>query len=434
MNPWSSVLERLSAEYDRGTFNTWLKPISYAGCEGNTVQLRVPNAHFKAWIEEHYSDRIRTTLKAHTDYSDISFVFGESDEPSPQPQMKQPPASRPPDDSGLNVRYTFETFVVGTSNQFAHAAAMAVAKAPGNSYNPLFIYGGVGLGKTHLLNAIGNHIHQHHRDMNIFLLSSESFMNEVISAIQKNRVPEFRKKFRSADVLLIDDIQYIAGKGRTTEEFFFTFNHLHERRKQIVLSSDAPPKEIGLEERVHSRFEWGLMADIRPPDIETKIAILKRKAALERVALSDDIAIFIASKISSNIRELEGALIRLAAYSSLKGSEISISLAKEALRDIVNVEERVITIELIQKVVAEEYGLKITELKSKNNERRITFPRQVAMYLAKTLTECSLPDIGKAFGGKHHSTVIHSIGKIESILKTDPEFSKRINSIKERFR
>lgn len=434
MDSWSRVVNVLSIEVDPDNFRAWIEPIAYAGSRGDCMQLQVPNRHFKAWIEEHYMDRILAALRSKTHFSDVVF-FTEDKEEQRRPIERAAMARAAEEDRGLNTRYTFENFVVGSCNQFAHAASMAVSKSPGHSYNPLFLYGGVGLGKTHLLNAIGNFIQRTSPEMQIIILSSESFMNEVINSIKNNRIPEFRKKFRSADVLLIDDIQYIAGKDRTTEEFFFTFNHLHERRKQIVISSDAPPKDIGgLEERVHSRFEWGLMADIRPPDIETKVAILRRKAALESVDLSDDIALFIASKVKSNIRELEGALTRLAAIASLRHADITLALAKEALRDIVNVEEKIITIELIQKVIAEEYGLKISELKSKNNARKVSFPRQVAMYLAKQLTDSSLPEIGKSFGGKHHSTVIHSINKIESFRKTDPEFNRKINSVIERFR
>lgn len=433
MKGWNQVLDVLSSELDPESYRTWMEPIVYAGSRGDCVQLQVPNRHFKAWVEDHYLDRILTALRKVTRYSDVAFFTEEKDE-IPIAQRKPAP-QKMRDDRGLNTRYTFDTFVVGSCNQFAHAASMAVSKSPGHSYNPLFIYGGVGLGKTHLLNAIGNYIHLGNPETQIILLSSESFMNEVINSIKNNRIPEFRKKFRSADVLLIDDIQYIAGKDRTTEEFFFTFNHLHERRKQIVISSDSPPKDIGgLEERVHSRFEWGLMADIRPPDIETKVAILKRKASQESVDLGDDIALFIASKIRSNIRELEGALTRLAAIASLRHADITMALTKEALRDMVNVEEKVITIELIQKVVGEEYALKISELKAKNNARKVSFPRQVAMYLSKQLTDSSLPDIGRAFGGKHHSTVIHSINKIEAIRNSDQEFNRKVNSIMDRFR
>ncbi|MEW6365353.1 MAG: chromosomal replication initiator protein DnaA [Acidobacteriota bacterium] len=435
MNAWSRVLDALAQEIDAASFATWLEPMSYVGASGARMELRAPSWELKNRVEQHYKGRILEAVRRYTDFTDV-VILCDQDVAYPAPAAV-PISGRTPERCGLNMRYTFDNFVVGSCNQFAHAASVAVSKAPGRSYNPLFIYGGVGLGKTHLLSAIGNQIFSSHSDLNIIFLTAEGFMNELITSVTKNRLPEFRERIRSVDVLLIDDIQFIAGKDKTKEEFFFTFNHLHDRRKQIVISSDAAPKDIAggtLEERIHSRFEWGLMADIRPPDIETKVAILKRKADLEGVSVADDIALFIASKIKSNIRELESALTRLAAYASLKGEEISMALAKEALRDIVSVEEKVITIELIQKIVADEYGVRTSDLKSRNNAHWISFPRQIAMYIAKQLTDSSLPEIGRAFGGKHHSTVIHSVDKIESLRATDGEFNRRINSIIARFR
>jgi chromosomal replication initiator protein len=331
----------------------------------------------------------------------------------------------------LNQKYTFEKFVVGTSNQFAHAAAKAVAEAPGKAYNPLFLYGGVGLGKTHLMHAVGHAIKQQNRHLRVAYITSEKFMNELINAIRYDKTQPFRDKYRSIDVLLMDDVQFIAGKERTQEEFFHTFNALHNDQKQIVISSDCPPREIPtLEERLHSRFEWGLIADIEPPDLETKVAILKRKADLDGIELPDEIAIFIASKIKSNVRELEGSLVRLVAISSLRGIPISRMLAQEALKNIIDAERpEGLTMERIAKVVASHYKLTVEEMKSKNNSRAVAMPRQVAMYLCKRLTKHSFPEIGRDFGGKHHTTVMHSVDKIDALAKEDRNFHKTVNDL-----
>jgi chromosomal replication initiator protein len=337
--------------------------------------------------------------------------------------------------SALNPKYTFDSFVVGSSNQFAHAAARAVAEIPSKSYNPLFIYGGVGLGKTHLMHAIGHYILAREKKLNLAYISTDRFINEMINAIRFDRLPSFRQKYRAIDVLLIDDIQFIAGKDRTQEEFFHIFNALHDGQKQIVVSSDCPPRQIPtIEERLHSRFEWGLIADIQAPDIETKIAILRKKAEAERVLLPENVALFIASKVKTNIRELEGSLIRLIAYASLTGRDIDLPLAQETLRDLLHAEEKPVSIEMIQKFVADHYKLKISELKAKNNSKSIAGPRQIAMYLTKSLTAASLPEIGKEFGGKHHSTVIHSIRKVDDLRKQDPEFDRLIHSFVQAFR
>jgi chromosomal replication initiator protein len=332
--------------------------------------------------------------------------------------------------AGLNPRYTFETFVVGSSNQFAHAACRAVAEAPARSYNPLYIYGGVGLGKTHLMHAIGHYMLQHGRNLRLTYISSERFMNEMINALRYERILDFRERYRNVDVLLVDDVQFIGGKESTQTEFFHTFNALFDSAKQIVISSDCPPHEItSLEERLRSRFEWGLIADIQPPDLETKIAILKKKADADGMPLPDNVAIYIAGKIKSNIRELEGSLIRLVAYASMTGQEVTLSLAQHVLRNVLSNDERVVTIEIIQKFVADYYQLKPSELKSRNNSKSVALPRQIAMYLCKQLTKASLPEIGKSFGGKHHSTVIHSIQKIEGIRQTDGDFNTLINNL-----
>jgi chromosomal replication initiator protein len=353
----------------------------------------------------------------------------------PETSSEPPDVVVPPATGGLNPRYTFETFIVGPSNQFAHAACRAVAEAPSGSYNPLFIYGGVGLGKTHLMHAIGHYVLQHDPGLRLTYISSERFMNEMINALRYERILDFRERYRSVDVLLVDDIQFVSGKEGTQTEFFHTFNALHDAQKQIVLSSDRPPQEItNLEERLRSRFEWGLIADIQPPDVETKAAILKRKAEAEMTPLPDDVAMFIANRTKSNIRELEGALIRLVAYASLTGKPLSIDLARQVLRNVIDQADKAVSIDGIQKYVADYYSLKIIDLKSRNNSKSIAMPRQVAMYLCKALTHASLPEIGKSFGGKHHSTVIHSINKIEDLRKNDAVFNKQIESFLESLR
>jgi chromosomal replication initiator protein len=371
-------------------------------------------------------------------------VPGPPSEPDPSPDAARPPeappavpaeAGGPVLGAGLTPRYTFETFIVGPSNQFAHAACRAVAEAPSRSYNPLFIYGGVGLGKTHLMHAIGQYVLQHSPGLKLTYISSERFMNEMINALRYERILDFRERYRSVDMLLVDDIQFVSGKEGTQTEFFHTFNALYDAQKQIILSSDHPPHEIpNLEERLRSRFEWGLIADIQPPDIETRIAILKRKAEAEAVPLPDNVAMYIAGRIKSNIRELEGSLIRLIAYASLTGREISLDLTQEVLKNVIDQDSKAITIETIQKFVSEYYQLKVAELKSRNNSKSIAMPRQVAMYLCKTLTHASLPEIGRSFGNKHHSTVIHSIRKVEELRKTDGDFNTLMSSFLESFR
>ena len=332
--------------------------------------------------------------------------------------------------TGLIPRYTFDTFVVGSSNQFAHAAAQAVAEAPSRSYNPLYLYGGVGLGKTHLMHAIGQYLLHHLPDIKLTYISSERFMNEMINSLRYDRILDFRARYRSIDVLLVDDVQFLAGKEGTQTEFFHTFNSLYDAQKQIVISSDCPPHQIpALEERLRSRFEWGLIADIQPPDLETKVAILQKKADAEAIPLPDDVALYIAGGIKSNVRELEGSLIRLIAYASLVGATISLQLAKDVLRDIIDHSDKVITIEMIQKAVAANFNIKVADLKSRNNAKAVTLPRQIAMYLSKSLTGKSLPEIGRSFGGKHHSTVIHSIRKIEGQCNQDRTFHTLINKL-----
>ncbi|HKQ97334.1 MAG TPA: chromosomal replication initiator protein DnaA, partial [Candidatus Polarisedimenticolia bacterium] len=352
----------------------------------------------------------------------------------PAPAPSASPAPTLPVPTGLNHRYTFDSFVVSSCNQFAHAAARAVAEQPAGAYNPLYIYGGVGLGKTHLMNAIGHGIGRALPGTRLLYISAETFMTELINSIRFEKTLDFKERYRGVDVLLIDDIQFLAGKERTQEEFFHTFNALYESQKQIVITSDCPPREIPtLEERLRSRFEWGLIADIQPPDLETKVAILRKKAETDNIPLDEDVAMFIASRVRSNIRELEGSLIRLTAFSSLQKRRIDLDMARESLKDLIDDRARVISVESIQKAVSAHYGIKIHELKSRNNSKHISFPRQVAMYLAKKLTDKSLPALGEQFGGKHHTTVIHAIRKIEAMRQKDRDFDRLIAGFLESF-
>jgi len=443
MNLWDEILGRVETKVNRHSFYTWFKPTAFIAEDRVSVTVRVPNAIFKDWLTKHYSGVIGEAMgELQRPNVVVNFV---SDTPSDSPPiqlspeeaaaLESAPAPTVPGPAGLNPRYSFDTFIVGTSNQFAHAACRAVAEAPSRSYNPLFIYGGVGLGKTHLMHAIGHYVLRHDRNLRLTYISAERFMNEMINAVRYDRIIDFRERYRTVDVLLVDDVQFIAGKEGTQTEFFHTFNALYDSQKQIVISSDCPPHEIPqLEERLRSRFEWGLIADIQSPDLETKVAILKKKADTEAVPLPDNVAIYIAGKIKSNIRELEGSLIRLIAYASLTGQEITLPLAQEVLKNILDHEEKAVTIEIIQKFVADYYNLKLVELKSRNNSKSIAMPRQIAMYLCKSLTRASLPEIGRSFGGKHHSTVIHSIRKIDDMRKKDGDFNNLIANLMEGFR
>ena len=430
MNLWDQVLTSLETKLNRHSFATWFRPTTFLDASPSRLMVRVPSLQFKEWLTKNYLPVISEAL-LELGHPDLKVTFETDDRhssPATDPDREAPTSS-------LNPKYTFESFVVGSSNQFAHAAARAVAEIPSKSYNPLFLYGGVGLGKTHLMHAIGHYIYARNQQLNLLYISTDRFINEMINAIRFDRLPAFRQKYRTIDILLVDDIQFIAGKDRTQEEFFHIFNALHDSQKQIVISSDCPPRQIPtIEERLHSRFEWGLIADIQPPDIETKVAILRKKAEAERVELPENVALFIASKVRTNIRELEGSLIRLIAYASLTGRDIDLPLTQEILRDLIHTEDKPITIEMIQKFVADHYNVKLTELKAKNNSKAIAVPRQIAMYLTKTLTAASLPEIGKGFGGKHHSTVIHSVRKIDGLRKRDPDFDRLINSFVQAFR
>ncbi len=463
-NVWLNVLSSIEAKLSHDSFSKWFRSLTFEGLDQarRLIRLRAPSALVRNWVNTNYSSLIEESL---TELRLDGFLIGwETEEAQAQAPNPEPlPISSEDDGSGskvsadpinvagirdagvavaqkrapqpptLNPKYTYESFVVGSCNQFAHAASAAVAEAPGKTYNPLYIYGGVGLGKTHLMHACGQAIKQRNNHLQLCYISSEKFMNELINAIRYDRTQGFRERYRSVDVLLIDDVQFMAGKERTQEEFFHTFNSLYDQQKQIVISSDCPPREIPtLEERLHSRFEWGLIADIEPPDLETKVAILKRKAETMGVTLPDDVALVIAGRVKNNIRELEGALVRIVAFASLRGVPITKALAQDSMRNTAaEVESDVVTILKIQKAVAASYRIKVEELISKSNTRRLSLPRQVAMYLCKRMTKHSYPEIGRAFGGKHHTTVIHSFSKIESLVKRDSDIQRLVNELSE---
>ena len=431
-NSWQLIVKTIQKKIDQNSFETWFDPTTFIGEEGDTLYIKVPNSYFRDWLSFHYSVLIHeASQELFGKTFEIKYIFDET----PSSFIRKSPEDRKTKQGlllnpNLNPNYTFENFIVGSCNQFAHAAAIAVGKNPAKSYNPLYIYGGPGLGKTHLMNAIGHHLLMNNNQMKILYITTEKFMNDLINHLQYGKVLEFREKYRSVDLLLMDDIHYLGGRERTKEEFFHTFNHLYDSQKQIVISSDCPPKEIPhIEERFRSRFEWGLIADLKPPDIETRIAILMKKAEMEEVSLSESVALYIADKVHTNIRELEGYLRRVIAYSSLKDSEIDLDLAKEALKGLLDSSETIVSVDKIQKLVCHKYKIKIAQIKSKNNSPKISFPRQIAMYLSKEMTKSSLPEIGKKFGGKHHTTVIHSIKKVEKLRNDDPEFNKDINSL-----
>ncbi|MGH9514897.1 MAG: chromosomal replication initiator protein DnaA [Terriglobales bacterium] len=446
-NPWLRILDALEKKINRHSYDTWLKPTRYSHSSNGIMYIRVPTVEFRD-VGDKYADLIQEALdNLNMDYRDVEFVTPE-DDPAATPVRHDGGLSAPPappaaihvaqsrfDWDGaaqLNARYTFDGFVIGSGNQFAHAACQAVAQRPSKAYNPLFLYGGVGMGKTHLMQAIGHEVKRAMPQAAICYVSSEKFTNEMINSLRYDKMTTFRDKFRNVDVLLIDDIQFLAQKERTQEEFFHTFNALHESMKQIVIASDRPPKELAeIEDRLRSRFEWGLIADIAPPDLETKVAILQKKGEQERITLPTDVALFIASNIRSNVRELEGALIRLVAHSSLTNTEITLPYTQQVLKNFIDSQARKVTIESIQKAVAEQFGLRLLEIKAKNNSRAIVYPRQIAMYLSKHLTEASLPEIGRQFGGKHHTTVLHSVEKIEETRKNDKDLNRMLNKLTE---
>lgn len=450
---WEEVLSIMAADLPERSFDAWLKDSRPVYLDGNTLYVEFPNEFTKDWVEARYFNPLTRTLRQVTNREwDLKFTIpegvrslGSPGAPaarqmptnrnwsnraplSEQPAPADPPAPR---SSVLNPRYTFENFVVGNSNRFAHAASLAVAEGPAKAYNPLFIYGGVGLGKTHLMHAIGHYALEQNSNISVVYVTSETFTNDLISAIGKKSMVDFRNKYRNADILLIDDIQFVAGKESTQEEFFHTFNALYEANRQLVISSDRPPKDIPtLEERLRSRFEWGLTADIQPPDLETRIAILRKKAKDDNLVIDQEILSYIATHIQSNIRELEGALVRVIAHANLHNTPLTLETVAEALKDILKTSaHQPVTIEGIMEIVADYYSIKVSELKSKRRTRNITFPRQIAMYLARDLTESSLPEIGQAFGGRDHSTVIHAIEKIESELKLDPSLQSTVTEL-----
>jgi chromosomal replication initiator protein len=435
MNAWQEVLGYLKTRVNTQSYQTWLRPTRLARVENDSLVVQVPNREFQDWIQEHYGRMVQNALdELSLGYHQVTYVIEETTEKRPpsngEPKAVQGKLDFDSVEHQLNPRYTFDTFVVGSCNQFAHAAARAVAGAPSKAYNPLFLYGGVGLGKTHLMQAVGHTIKKQWKEMRLAYVSSESFTNEVINSLRYDRMISFREKYRNVDILLMDDIEFIAGKERTQEEFFHTFNALYEAQKQVVISSDCAPKEIpALEERLRSRFAWGLTADLQPPDLETKMAILARKSESQGVPLPSNVAEFIASKIKSSIRDLEGALTRVLAYSSLTGEPLSLDMAHQVLRNLMASDEYRVSIDNIQRLICREFGLTLAQLKSKNNSHKIAYPRQIAMYLAKHLTRSSLPQIGSAFGGKHHTTVLHSVNKITEMMKTDRDLNRLINKL-----
>ena len=455
LNPWLQILAALEKKVVRNSFETWLKPTRYSHSAGRTLYVRVPTQEFQH-IGDKYGDLIQEAIDLNAlAFDDVCFVTAE-DDPSippqrrdggfgpvsertpaaaPQPVPQRVPQQLPIDFSTaaqLNPRYTFDNFVIGSGNQLARAASVAVAERPSRAYNPLFLYGGSGMGKTHLMQAIGHEVKRRQASTNICYVSGEKFTNEMINSIRNDRMTSFRDRFRTVDVLLIDDIQFISQKERTQEEFFHTFNALHESMKQVVIASDRPPKELTeIEERLRSRFEWGLIADIQPPDLETKVAILQKKAESEQVTLPTDVALFIASNVRTNVRELEGALVRLVAWCNLSHLEISLAAAQQCLKQYIDMQVRKVTIESIQRVVAEQFGMRVADLKQKNNSRNVVIPRQIAMYLAKQMTEASLPEIGRQFGNKHHTTVMHSIAKIDEQRRADKDLHRTLNKLSE---
>jgi chromosomal replication initiator protein len=454
LNPWLQILAALEKKVVRQSFDTWLKPTRYSHQSGRTLYVRVPSPEFRH-IGDKYGDLIQEAIDLQSlELDDVCFVTVEDDPSVPPRQVdgsrfppvpthdpKAPPAPQRQPEQGrfdwstaaqLNSRYTFDNFVIGNGNQFARAAALAVAERPSRAYNPLFLYGGVGMGKTHLMQAIGHEVKRRQPTSSICYVSAEKFTNEMITSLRNDRMTSFRDRFRSVDVLLIDDIQFIAQKERTQEEFFHTFNALHESMRQIVIASDRPPKELAeIEDRLRSRFEWGLNADIQPPDLETKVAILQKKAETESVVLPTDVALFIASNVRTNVRELEGALVRLIAWCQLNHVEITLQATQQCLKQFIDMQVRKITIEAIQRAVAEQFGMRVQDLKQKNNSRNVVVPRQIAMYLAKQMTEASLPEIGRQFGNKHHTTVMHSIAKIDEQRRTDKDLHRMINKLQE---
>jgi chromosomal replication initiator protein len=456
LNQWVRILGALEKKISRQSFETWLKPTRFINVVDRVLHVRIPTAEFQAVCERYENLIMEAADDLGLEIDNVVFDVPPVEQNvirtredggfAPQPAHSSNAPRRGQHNAGgpeqsrfdwntaaqLNPRYQFDSFVIGSGNQFAHAASQAVSEKPSKAYNPLFMYGGVGLGKTHLMQAIGHKIKGLNPQFSVTYVSGEKFTNELINSVRYDKMQGFRDRYRSVDVLLLDDIQFLAGKEKTQEEFFHTFNALHEMNKQVVLASDRSPKElVDFEDRLRSRFEWGLVVDIQPPDLETKVAILQRKAELEQTVLPTDVALFIAGNVRTNVRELEGALVRLIAWCSLHGVEITLPTAQQCLKQFIDTQVRKITIEAIQRAVAESFGMRVAELKQKNNSRQIVVPRQIAMYLAKQLTEASLPEIGRQFGGKHHTTVMHSISKIDEHRRTDKDLNRTVNKLME---
>jgi len=434
---WAQVLMNIKKKVSKPSFDTWLRSTEAYSLKGDTITVSAPNAFAREWLEGQYSQLISGLLyEIIGEELNVKFIIPPDQEEEKKEVVNNKPKKKDEPvelfQNMLNSKYTFDTFVIGSGNRFAHAASLAVAEAPANAYNPLFIYGGVGMGKTHLMHAIGHYVLEHNPTAKVVYLSSEKFTNEFINSIRDNKAEDFRNKYRSVDVLLIDDIQFLAGKESTQEEFFHTFNTLHEESKQIIIASDRPPKEIPtLEDRLRSRFEWGLITDITPPDLETRIAILRKKAKADGLDISNEVMLYIANQIDSNIRELEGALIRVVAYSSLINKDINADLAAEALKSIIpSSKPKVVTILDIQKAVGAEYNVKLDDFKAKKRTKSIAFPRQIAMFLSREMTDFSLPKIGEEFGGRDHTTVIHAHEKISKLLEIDQELQNKLEEIR----
>ena len=436
MNLWKQVLGRVEQIIDRTDYETWFAPTRFLAQKSDTLDIGVPSQRHVDEIRERYGQQIRSILnEVSPERVQVHFVVDGNLAGDDLPAVIGPPPTQDLPTATFNARYRFETFVVGSSNQLAYAASKSIAENPSGSFNPLFIYGQAGLGKTHLIQAIGHQIKTDRPNQKVVYVSAETLVTELISSIRYDRMQWFRDRYRSADALLLDDIQFLAGKERTQEEFFHTFNALYEAQKQIVFTSDAPPKDIPtLEERLRSRFEWGLIADIQPPDLETKVAILRKKGEEKKIDLPYDVALFIAERVKSNIRELEGHLNKIAVYASLAGKPITVDLTKEALKDLLSKESKPITAPEIIRVVAAHYGTTVTNLKSKSNAQTVAFPRQVAMYICKQLTDLSYPEIGRIFNNKHHSTVMYSVEKIDEKMQNDEQFARVVDSLMKQFR
>jgi len=438
INLWDRIKEELHGTMKSEAFHNWVAKTELLEQENNRLRVLVPDEATRVWLEREYAPKIQTAIvDLNLPIQEIHYELARA-EAAVRPPVENAPNDNmlqfPPASFHLNPRLTFDSFVVGTCNQFAHAAAKSVAASPSHSYNPLFIYGGSGMGKTHLIHAIGQAVLQRWPSMRLVYTTGERFMNEMVYCLRSGRMSTFQSHYRTADILLIDDIHTVAGKERTQEEFFHTFNALYDQQKQLVMTSDSLPKDMkGLVERLRTRFEWGLMVDVQPPDLETKMAILDMKAEQEGVRLPEDVRIYMATKTKSSVRELEGAFTKLVAYSSVTSMPVTLDMARQVLKPVLQSGERRVSIDAVMRAVAEKFDLQPSQLKQKTNAHEISRPRQVAMYLVKELTSASLPEIGRHFGGKHHTTVLHSIRKIEELRQSDPDLNKLIHNIMDSF-